>query len=317
MSVVLRQATMADAVGIWKVRYSVTENTLRPGRISNEDLRRGLEETGRGWVIEVDGSIEAFAIGNAQSGNIWALFVAPEEQGRGYGSRLHDVMVDWLREQHVPLLWLTTGEATKACGFYEKRGWKRVGVSSDGQARYELPGLRPPEIIDLRRLRLRRPRLSDAAAVFECASDPDVARYADWPITRSIASVEERLRGREHDWESGEEFHWMVTLRPDDRAIGGIACSISGHASEFGFLLARRFWGNGYATEAACAIVEWIFSVPAVWRLSATCDVENLASARVLEKAGLTREAILRRAVVRPNLSPEPRDAFMYSKVRE
>jgi RimJ/RimL family protein N-acetyltransferase len=37
----------------------------------------------------------------------------------------------------------------------------------------------------------------------------------------------------------------------------------------------------------------------------------------VLEKAGLTREAILRRAVVRPNLSPEPRDAFMYSKVRE
>ena len=81
--------------------------------------------------------------------------------------------------------------------------------------------------------------------------------------------------------------------------------------------MARRFWRNGYATEAASAVVEWIFSVRSVWWLAATCDVENLASARVLEKAGLTREATLRRAIVRPNLSPEPRDAFLYSKVRE
>ncbi len=139
MGVVLRQATMADAEPIWKIRYAVNENTLRPGRISNEDLRRGLEDTGRGWVIEVDGSIEAFAIGNAQSGNVWALFVAPPAQGRGYGSRLHDVMVGWLREQRVSPLWLTTGENTKASSFYEKRGWMRVSVSSDGQARYELP----------------------------------------------------------------------------------------------------------------------------------------------------------------------------------
>ena len=79
----------------------------------------------------------------------------------------------------------------------------------------------------------------------------------------------------------------------------------------------RHFSRGSDSFDCQCAIVEWIFSVPAVWRLSATCDVENLASARVLEKAGLTREAILRRAIVRPNLSPEPRDAFMYSKVRE
>jgi RimJ/RimL family protein N-acetyltransferase len=171
--------------------------------------------------------------------------------------------------------------------------------------------------MDLQRLRLRRPRLSDAPAIFESASDPDVARYADWPISTSISSVQERLRAREHEWSSGAEFHWIVTLPPDDRAIGGIACTISGHAAEFGFLVARRFWRRGYATEAACAIVEWIFSVPSVWRLSATCDVENVASARVLEKAGLKREAVLRRAIVRPNLSLEPRDAFLYSKVRD
>jgi len=153
--------------------------------------------------------------------------------------------------------------------------------------------------------------------MFEYASDPDVTRYADWPMSTSIASVQERLRAREDKWSSGVEFNWVLTVPPDDRAIGGIACTLSGHAAEFGYLVARQFWRNGYATEAACAIVEWIFSVRSVWRLSATCDVDNLASARVLEKAGLTREAILRRAIVRPNLSREPRDAFLYSKVRE
>ena len=177
--------------------------------------------------------------------------------------------------------------------------------------------LHPPEVLDLERLRLRRPRLSDAAAIFEYASDPEVARYADWPVSSRIESVTELLRGREDAWNAGSEFYWVLTLPSDDRAIGAIACTLSGHAAEFGFLLNRRFWRNGYATEASRAVVDWIFSVPSVWRLSATCDVENVASARVLEKSGLAREGILRRAIVRPNLSNEPRDAFLYSKVRE
>jgi [ribosomal protein S5]-alanine N-acetyltransferase len=177
--------------------------------------------------------------------------------------------------------------------------------------------LRPPDVIDLERLRLRRPTLADAPAIFEYASDPEVARYADWPISESLESVVERLRSREAEWNAGTEFHWVATLPPDDRAIGAIACTISGHTAEFGFVFARRFWGRGYATEAARATVEWIFSIPRVWRLSATCDVGNHASARVLEKAGLTREGTLRRAIVRPNVPGAPRDAFLYSKVRE
>src|SRR5262245_59272067 len=135
--------------------------------------------------------------------------------------------------------------------------------------------------------------LSDAPAIFEYASDPEVTRYAEWPISRSIESVEGRLRLRADEWEAGDEFHWVMTLPPDDRPIGAIACTISGHTAEFGFVLASRFWRNGYATEAARATVGWVFSEPSVWRLSATCDVENRASARVLEKSGLEREGIM------------------------
>lgn len=174
----------------------------------------------------------------------------------------------------------------------------------------------PPETFTLARLRLRRPKPTDADALYAIGSDPEVARLADWPLDTSIEAHVDRLRQRPQRWESGAEFYWVVTLLHDDRAVGAISCCVAQHAAEFGYLFARSQWGNGYATEAARAIVGWASSVPAIQRISATCDVDNLASARVLEKAGLTREGTLRQAIVRPNVSSEPRDAFVYSKVR-
>ena len=51
-SVIVRAAVRSDMPGLWEVRYAVTENTLTPGRISDEELRRSIEEDGRGWVAE-------------------------------------------------------------------------------------------------------------------------------------------------------------------------------------------------------------------------------------------------------------------------
>lgn len=137
---ILRQATRDDIAAIWVVRYAVTENTLTPGRISDEDVRREIEDTGRGWVIEEEGVIVAFAIGNVQSGNIWALFVTPTAQGRGYGTLLHEAMIPWLNGQAQRRLWLTTGSDTKSRAFYEGLGWKAVGATDKGEIRYELNG---------------------------------------------------------------------------------------------------------------------------------------------------------------------------------
>jgi GNAT superfamily N-acetyltransferase len=137
MTVVLREANRNDIPGMWTVRYAVTENTLTPGRLSDEDVRREIEDTGKGWVIEIDGRIGAFASCNAVTGNIWALFVHPDVEGRGYASRLHDAMLDWLGTQPVDRLWLTTDALSRACGFYERRGWQRVGVADTGEVRFE------------------------------------------------------------------------------------------------------------------------------------------------------------------------------------
>jgi len=133
-----------------------------------------------------------------------------------------------------------------------------------------------PEIVDYQHIRLRRPRLSDAQAIFEFGSDPEVAHYADWPVRATIQPLIESLRERASLWESGAEFYWVITLPQEDRAIGGVSCRIVQHAAEFGFLVNRRYWGNGIATAASRAIVQWAFSHPAIWRVWATCDTENL-----------------------------------------
>jgi [ribosomal protein S5]-alanine N-acetyltransferase len=95
-----------------------------------------------------------------------------------------------------------------------------------------------------------------------------------------------------------------------------ITCCVEGHIANFGYLLNRKYWGNGYATEAGNTVVNWLMSVPEIYRVWATCDTGNIASARVLEKIGLLREGILRSHTIRPNISPIPRDAFIYAKVR-
>ena len=133
----LRAAVASDIAAIQRVRASVRENRLVSTIITDEDVRTALETTGRGWVVEAKGEVVAFGIGNATTGNIWALFVHPEHEGRGYGRQLHDTMVNWLWAVGLPRLWLTTEPGTRAQRFYESAGWRLTAVDR-GELRYEL-----------------------------------------------------------------------------------------------------------------------------------------------------------------------------------
>lgn len=133
----LRQARANDVASMQRLRHAVRENRLVSTRISDEDVRIAIEQTGRGWVIESDNEVVAFAVANATNGNIWALFVHPNHERRGHGRALHDTMVDWLRAQGLRRVWLTTEPGTRAQSFYEAAGWQLVGSTDDGELRYE------------------------------------------------------------------------------------------------------------------------------------------------------------------------------------
>ena len=121
-----------------RVRMSVQENRLTSTRLSERDYLVAIEATGRGWVLELEGNIVAFAVGNAANGSLWALFVEPGHEGNGYGRELHDTMIEWLWDQGHDRLWLTTEPGTRAEHFYLAAGWRRAGVTDSGEIRFEL-----------------------------------------------------------------------------------------------------------------------------------------------------------------------------------
>jgi len=137
----IRQARVTDATAMHRVRLSVTENRLVSMALTEQHYIAAIQQTGRGWVAELDGEIVGFAVGNAQTGNVWALFVEPGHEGKGYGRQLHDVMVAWLWKQGLGRLWLTTDPGTRAERFYQQAGWARTSEAADGEVRFELTPL--------------------------------------------------------------------------------------------------------------------------------------------------------------------------------
>jgi GNAT superfamily N-acetyltransferase len=137
MSTVLRQARTADIPAMHRVRMAVRENRLATTTLGESDCVQAIEATGRGWVVEVEGRVVAFAVGNRMNGNIWALFVDPACERKGYGRLLHDAMLEWLCGQGLSKLWLTTEPGTRAERFYESAGWSRTGSTVHGELRFE------------------------------------------------------------------------------------------------------------------------------------------------------------------------------------
>jgi [ribosomal protein S5]-alanine N-acetyltransferase len=177
--------------------------------------------------------------------------------------------------------------------------------------------MQPPEQIETERLILRKPRKDDAPAIFLAyARDTEVTRYMTW---RPHKNVEETYRIVElmlKLWDEGEAYSYVITLKDADSAIGMIAMHPEGFKVAIGYVLARQYWNKGYVTEAALVVTHWLLKQPDIYRVFATCDVENPASARVMEKVGMQREGILRRYIIHPNVNPEPRDSFMYAVIK-
>ncbi len=177
--------------------------------------------------------------------------------------------------------------------------------------------MKPPEKIATNRLALRIPRIVDAPDLFNgYTQDLEVTRYVMWRPDSSINQTEEFLKGCVEAWQGEKRFPYMITLKGTDFPIGMIELNINGSTVGIGYVIGRAYWGNGYVPEAARAIVDWALSQPSIYRVTATCDVENVASARVMEKVGMQREGVLRRYVLHPNVSNEPRDCYVYAIVK-
>lgn len=142
------------------------------------------------------------------------------------------------------------------------------------------------------RLALAGFEIGDHDAVHEFASDPEVCRYTTWgPNT----DAETRAFIAEASKPANGELQLAVML--DHDVIGSAAVwttSATDRTGEFGYVISRRHWGQGYATEVARMLIDLGFERLSLERLGATCHPDNAASIRVLEKCGMRREGRLR-----------------------
>lgn len=174
--------------------------------------------------------------------------------------------------------------------------------------------MRAPEAFQTDRLHLRPVVRSDAAEIFRTyAGEPSPTRFMPFERHRDIADSVAFAERCESCWQSGSAFPWAVTETSSGQFLG---VRLSPPKADFGYILGEPFWGRGFATEAASAVVAWAIAQPSIFRVWATCHPNNTASAAVLRKAGLRHEAALANWETRPQLDEiaGPSDCYALTK---
>ena len=176
----------------------------------------------------------------------------------------------------------------------------------------------PPEYFETETILGRKPVMADAPAIFETyATDPEVTRFLVFEPYQKIEDLERWLKQTIREWDGKPGNMYLLFKRENPEAlVGSFSIRIAGGKAEIGYLIARPYWGRGIMTEVVRYWVDWALSKPDIFRIGAFCDVENPASGRVMEKAGMAFEGTLKRYSIHPNLGKEPRDVNCFAKTR-
>jgi RimJ/RimL family protein N-acetyltransferase len=159
--------------------------------------------------------------------------------------------------------------------------------------------------------------MEDAPQIFNAyARDPAVTKYLLWRTHKTIDETISFLMTCLKNWEGDHDFGWVIESQDTGELMGMIGISFDQMGANLGYVLASSFWNKGFMTEAVKSITDWGLRQEGIFRVWAVSDVENTASVKVLENSGMQCEGMLRRWIVLPNISNEPRDCFCYSKVK-
>lgn len=154
--------------------------------------------------------------------------------------------------------------------------------------------------IETERLILRRFRIDDAEDMFKnWASDPEVTKFLTWPTHTGVDISKMVLSDWIPRYEDGGYFNWAMESKETGQVIGNISVVKLWEeigAAEMGYCMSKAFWGRGLMPEALKAVMDYLFRVARMNRIAACHDVNNPKSGRVMEKAGMKLEGVLRQS---------------------
>lgn len=152
--------------------------------------------------------------------------------------------------------------------------------------------------LETERLRLREITDADAPAFADIFKDPEVLRYIIMdPLANDVDGALWWINWMRGHFEQQNAVRWGIAEKGSDTLIGTCGFhywSREHRRCDIGYDLHRAYWGKGYVTEAARAVVRWCFENLSLHRIQADCTDGNHGSERVLEKLGFTYEGLWR-----------------------
>lgn len=173
-------------------------------------------------------------------------------------------------------------------------------------------------VLETDRLLIRGFELSDVPAVQELVDDIDIARstlHIPHPYTLEMA--EEWISAHKENFETGISIEFAIALKKTGEIIGAVGISsidAEHEKAEIGYWIGKKYWNNGYCSEAAKRIVQYCFEELKLNRVYALHFSTNPASGKVMKKIGMKKEGVLRQNIKKWD---EFVDTPIYSILRE
>lgn len=150
--------------------------------------------------------------------------------------------------------------------------------------------------LETERLILRKFNIDDVLPMFEnYGSDSNVTKFLSWKTHETIKDAEVSVKMFMSEYEN-DGFHWAVLIKDTNELIGDIAVNHidkKNNNCEIGYQFGSKYWGNGYATETLKKVIEFLLNDCKFHLIQCKHISSNPASGRVMEKAGMTKDAIL------------------------
>lgn len=157
--------------------------------------------------------------------------------------------------------------------------------------------------LETERLILRKVKKEDAEQAYQnwCNSS-EVSKYVLWEKHNSIDITKKLYEFWENEYENLNVYRWIVQTKDTNELIGTIDVSPKGlikyGACEIGYCYGEKYWGNGYATEALKAVIKFLFEECDANVVFAEHMSNNTASGKVMQKAGMKYEGVLRNRII-------------------
>ena len=147
------------------------------------------------------------------------------------------------------------------------------------------------QTLETERLILRQYNAADAEDMFaNWATDPEASRFWGWTPHESIEETKSLLSGWIDEYANMEYYHWVIIHKNISQAVGYIylnQINNEDNSAAVHFLLSRKYWNQGFMTEAVKCVLDFSFSVLEVQKVHTRHHIDNPQSGKVLRKSGM------------------------------